>query len=211
MSGLNAGLAALESRLQLNDKAQQQQLHNLQRFAVHAVDELHRVISDLRPNLLDELGLVAALRWHARHYGESLPTAVAVEVDGRMRRLPQEIEIVLFRIAQEALTNVVRHARANTATIRLTMEERRAILEVEDDGIGFDLDKTYATTGEHRPWGLLGMQERASLAGGTVEIQSKSWQGTKLTVIIPLPPEEAPAETIEATVMEMEPDARPVG
>jgi signal transduction histidine kinase len=187
LSGLAAGLGALEARQSVQDPLLRQQLENMKKYSMQSLDELHRLIADLRPSLLDELGLVAALRWYARHYGETIAIAVSVEVQGRQRRLPSEIEIILFRIAQEALTNVVRHARANTATIRLNLEGERAILEIEDDGIGFDPGQTFATPGDHRPWGLLGMQERAALVGGSVDIQSKAWQGTKVTVVIPLP------------------------
>jgi len=178
----------------------------MQKYAVQSLDELHRVITDLRPSLLDELGLVAALRWYARHYAETLPISVTVEVVGQSRRLPPEISIVLFRIAQEALTNVVRHARANTATIRLDIDDQRATLDVEDDGIGFDPKKTFDATGVHRPWGLLGMQERAALVGGSVDITSKAWHGSKVTVQIPLP-----AEAEERDIREQENDARVAG
>ena len=201
LSGLAAGLAALLTRCQNQNNDIHRQMETLQQYALQSLDELHRVITDLRPSLLDELGLVAALRWYARHYGETLPISVDVEVEGLPRRLSSEVEIILFRIAQEALTNVVRHARANKATIRLKIDNAQVILEVEDDGIGFDLVKTFAATGDHRPWGLLGMQERAALVGGTVNIRSERWKGTKVTVTIPLPVEQ----------MEQEPYARAVG
>lgn len=206
LSGLAAGLAALESRLSGRDSPARPQMENMRKYAIQSVDELHRVITDLRPSLLDELGLVAALRWYARHYGETLPIKVTFELTGQARRLPAEIEIILFRIAQEALTNVVRHARANQAIIHLRIEDHQAVLAVEDDGVGFRPDQAFATTGEHRPWGLLGMQERAALVGGSVEIRSQAWEGTKVHVIIPLPAGDA-----EQGDREQETDAHSTG
>ncbi len=203
LSGLAAGLAALESRLQGHDEPAHKQIENMKTYAMQSVEELHRVITDLRPSLLDELGLVAALRSYVRHYAETLPITVNVEIDGPSRRLPPEIETVLFRIAQEALTNVVRHARANGATIRLTTNERQVVLAVEDDGIGFNPTATFAASGNSRPWGLLGMQERADLVGGSVDIQSQAWKGSRVTVTIPLSGQ--PAET------EQDKDARATG
>ena len=190
LGGLGAGLGALQARMERANFQELDQVANLQKYAAQSIDELHRVIADLRPSLLDELGLVAALRWYARHYGETLPISVKVEVHGPTRRLPSEIEIILFRIAQEALTNVVRHARANSAVIRLTVQDRQAVLEVEDDGVGFEPESAFAAKGDHRPWGLLGMQERSALVGGSVDITSKAWQGTLVRAVIPLPAEE---------------------
>ena len=194
LSGLATGLAALESRFQGLAEPQRKQMETMKAYAMQSVEELHRVITDLRPSLLDDLGLVAALRWYARHYAETLPLTVNVDIQGHTRRLPPEIETVLFRIAQESLTNVVRHARSNYATIRLSMNEQQAVLEVEDDGVGFDPTATFAASGDSRPWGLLGMQERADLVGGSVDIQSQAWKGSKVTVTIPLPATAAETE-----------------
>jgi signal transduction histidine kinase len=191
LSGLAAGLAALESRSETPGSTFRQQLVDMKMYAMQSVEELHRVIADLRPSLLDDLGLVAALRWYARQYTETLRLAVSVEVQGHIGRLPPETEIVLFRIAQEALANVVRHARANHATVKLTLQGARVLLQIVDDGIGFDPQKAFAESGNARPWGLLGMQERAALVGGSVVIESQPWAGAKVTVEIPVP-EHAP-------------------
>ncbi len=186
LSGLAAGLAALESRFQEQGPTTHMQIEQMKTYAMQSVEELHRVVTDLRPSLLDDLGLVAALRWYARQYSETLPLVVTLDVHGKARRLAPEVEIVLFRIAQEALSNVVRHARANRATLRLNLQTEGVTLEVEDDGIGFDPQAAFAASGNSRPWGLLGMQERAALVSGTVDIQSQAWQGSKVTVTIPL-------------------------
>lgn len=185
LSGLAAGLAALRGRAR-SSRAYLQQMANMEKYASRAAEELHSVMSDLRPSLLDELGLVASLRWYAHHYTETLPLQVRVDVKGQVGRLPPDIEIILFRIAQEALTNIVRHARANEAHIELSLDQDSAVLKISDDGIGFEPAKVFAASGEARPWGILGMQERAALVGGSVDIESSAWKGTRVTAKIPL-------------------------
>jgi signal transduction histidine kinase len=191
LSAIIANLATLENKVCDDHAPARAQVHQMQEYASQALDELHRLITDLRPALLDELGLVAALRWYPHYLGASLPFGVDVQVHGPARRLPPEIEIILFRIAQEALTNVMRHAHATQVTVTLDMrDDSQVTLVVEDNGCGFDVGATLAPTREQRPWGLLGMQERAELVGGTCVIASQLGQGTRVVVTIPLTPRE---------------------
>jgi signal transduction histidine kinase len=142
-----------------------------------ALEDLRRVIMGLRPAALDDLGLVAALRSYA---GAVLVTAgvhLDFSVQGRERRLPGAEEVALFRILQEAMNNIARHARAESATVLLDFQDGLLAASVVDDGRGFDLDQVQA-----RCWGLVGMRERADIVNAKLEVASAPGQGTAVKV-----------------------------
>jgi len=145
---------------------------------------------DLRPSLLDDLGLLPTLRWHVNRYARlamQLDMDVELEALGLEERLAPEMEIALYRIVQEALTNVARHAQATRVTIRLKGGAGGVVTAViEDDGRGFDTEKIAARDPSGRGAGLLGMRERVASLGGSVCVQSSPGQGTRLFIEIPL-------------------------
>jgi PAS domain S-box-containing protein len=142
---------------------------------------------ELRPSLLDDLGLPAALRWYVDRYAQR--TGIIAEVlngfeeDGR---LPRELETVCFRIAQEALTNVARHAQAGSVSVQLERSRERMLLTIIDDGVGFDIDNLRKSASAASALGLLGMEERALAVGGYIEIDSGSGRGTRVRATFPL-------------------------
>ncbi|GAC1464579.1 MAG: hypothetical protein PVSMB7_07810 [Chloroflexota bacterium] len=155
-------------------------------LARRTLDETRALSHDLRPTILDDAGLTAALHWLGAEYEETF--GLSVHVDDRSRNprpLSPEIEVALFRIAQEALTNSGKHAEAGMATISLDVGATEARLVVKDDGRGFDPAKVAKPTRAGR-LGLYGMHERAALLGGTLEIASNAGSGTMLEVTIPL-------------------------
>jgi two-component system sensor histidine kinase UhpB len=107
-----------------------------------------------------------------------------VEISGEIREIPAELKTALFRVAQEALTNVVRHARARSAQVRLVYLEDQVFLSIEDDGCGIDMARL--NRAQRPSWGLLGMEERATLLGGELVITSRPGLGTKVQVNIPI-------------------------
>jgi signal transduction histidine kinase len=134
----------------------------------------------LRPSILDDLGLAEALARHAEDFEQTHGIATAVDYpDGPLGRLPEAVETALYRIAQEALTNVAKHARAKHVDIAVGRGPRRVRLRVSDDGRGFDP----AAGGQ---FGLSGMAERADLLGGRLTVESAPGGGTMLTADIPL-------------------------
>jgi signal transduction histidine kinase len=144
-----------------------------------------RVLSRLlRPQVLDDLGLVAALQWLARTIGESGGLRIELEF-AEMPRLENDLQTVVFRIAQEALGNVVRHASARNATIRLGAKSEWLRLLIEDDGSGFDVSAALAAGSAGRSAGLTGMRDRARLYGGELRIESGPGR-TCLQVAFPL-------------------------
>ena len=147
---------------------------------------IHDLSFNLRPAILDDLGLLPALRWYTDRLAQSAKLNVRFIVDLPDHTLPGEIETACFRVSQEALTNVVRHAKAQEITVELRQNEEKLKLTVVDDGIGFDVKfaKARAATGES--FGLLGMQERVILAGGSIEIESVPERGTKVRACFPL-------------------------
>jgi signal transduction histidine kinase len=162
---------------------------------IEAVDEALRLVRDLsvdlRPPLLDDLGLVTALRWYVDRYANRTGIAadMVTELRDQNERFSRELETACFRIAQEALTNIVRHARASAVTVRLKKEKELLILSVRDDGVGFDPEALHKRAPRAATLGLLGMQERAHAAGGSVEINSQTSKGTEIRLEVPLVPE----------------------
>ena len=158
-------------------------LHQLEYLVEHSLMELQRLIADLRPSHLDDLGLGAALRWYAGEIEKRLPLEVSVSVRDEKSELSSELKTTMFRITQEALTNVIKHSAANQTWVNLNYEINGVRLEVIDDGVGFD--QTTMQSAARPSWGLIGMQERASLLGGTFEFNSFPGSGTRVNVYIP--------------------------
>jgi signal transduction histidine kinase len=139
----------------------------------------------MRPPILDDLGLVPAVDFMAR--GLSRRSGVAIAVDGATARVPPEVETNLYRIVQEALANVVRHAAAVHAWVRIAIASGEAVVEVGDDGCGFDVDDVLRRRGE-RGIGFLGIQERVDALGGRLRVESRPGAGTRVRVTVPLEP-----------------------
>ncbi len=157
-------------------------LENLQNLSKSMSQGIHRMVYDLRPAQLDDLGMVAALQSLA---DEKRRTGLEVrfEIDGQTQRLDPLIETVVFRIAQEALTNVSKHAQCQRALLQLRINAEQVSLHVRDYGVGFDPDQKQNGS---QGWGLVGMRERAESVGGLFQIYSAVGEGTLIEVIIPL-------------------------
>jgi PAS domain S-box-containing protein len=160
-------------------------LEELRQQANSIIQELRRLSQDLRPAALDRLGLLSALRRLSADIAEHSGIATNITVIGDERRLPNEVELVLFRIVQEALRNVWKHAQATSAEITVEFTERKIRVTVSDNGHGFDTDQVTDEV-RHGKLGLAGMRERASLLGGTLVVKSTSGQGTTLIAEIPV-------------------------
>ena len=148
-----------------------------------ALANLRKLIFDLRPEVLDDLGLVPALRSYVRNRLRTGSIEVTFRYGGGKRRLPPQVELLLFRVVQEAVTNILRHAEASAAEVYLNVEETAAIVTIRDDGKGFDVEYALQSA---ESWGLRGMQERVTLLGGRLHIESQSDKGTMVRVEIPL-------------------------
>lgn len=148
--------------------------------------ETSRWIQDLRPRMLDDLGLMPALRAYAEARFERTDTRVQITANNLTLRLSPELEITLFRVLQEALSNTAKHAHAQNVTVRIDRYAGGTVVaHVEDDGIGFIPAKYLCAQDGLRGVGLLGMRERAELLGGSVTIDSTPGRGTRLRVEVP--------------------------
>ncbi len=147
---------------------------------------VHAMIFSLRPSALDDLGLEAAVRAQAERTLREAGLQVEVHTHGLTRRLPLDSETALFRVFQEAMSNIARHARAQHVRLSLEIQDGRFEGEILDDGIGFDLDQAYPSGRDLRGMGLLGMRERAEQIGGTLDVQSRPGHGTRIVIRLPI-------------------------
>jgi PAS domain S-box-containing protein len=160
-------------------------LKDLQAQLNRGVQGVNRFVQDLRPSLLDDLGLIPALRSLVKGLQESEGISSDLKVLGNERRFSPEVELLLFRIVQEALNNIRRHAQASEAQVIIEFAEDRVRVTVADNGRGFSLSGRVDDLPRSGKLGLAGMQERAGLLGGTLEVQSTPGKGTTLTVKVP--------------------------
>jgi signal transduction histidine kinase len=180
LTGLKLQLTWLASRL----PAQSKGLHDKTRAMAANIDEtihaIRRIATELRPGVLDTAGLLAALEWQANQFQAQTGIACEVKADMKDTLWEQELNTAFFRIFQEALTNVIRHAKATKVEVRLAETGGQVVLEVKDNGRGIS-EKEINNT---KSIGLLGIHERAALLGGMVRIQGERGKGTTLTVSI---------------------------
>jgi len=148
--------------------------------------EVGRIIRDLRPSLLDDLGLLEALEFYADTRLRPSGIQVVCETVGTNGRLPPELETALFRVAQEAMSNIARHAQAENVSLTLEFQDGFVAIDIEDDGRGFDVEATLARRQDGAPFGLMGMRERADLLKGTLVVESRPGEGTCVRVRVPL-------------------------
>ena len=170
----------LQKRIPASDTQSQELLISIRRLADTSVNEIRDIALLLRPSMLDDLGLTAAIQWQAREVSRRTGLAVKVSSEAVSDDLPEGLSICLYRIAQEALQNVTRHAQAKMVHIELTQKPDRLVLSVKDDGIGFDAENV-------RGLGAVGMEERLRQMGGALRIRSQPGKGTTLLAEVPIP------------------------
>jgi PAS domain S-box-containing protein len=178
---------SLANKLPAGEKASRGEVVKLSEMLGQTVEEVQRIARNLRPSVLDELGLVPALRATCKEFTDRTGVSLKLACKPLTARLPAEGELALYRILQKALENVEKHARARHVTVCL---RQRAFVQltINDDGIGFDPDHHAARRKGKGGLGLLSMRERATYVGGDFKIKSVRGAGTKIEVLIPLPP-----------------------
>ncbi len=173
------------TKMSLNGQPEAGQLGEMEEMTIQIIDDLRRVARDLRPIYLEELGLAQALKMLAQDVGTKLNIPIAFTITGSEQRLSKDVELALYRIAQETMSNVVHHARASHAEVHLDFTSGAVALTITDDGRGFDVPDNLADLAPEGHYGLLGLYERAELVGGRLTIQSEPNQGTCMTIKLP--------------------------
>jgi signal transduction histidine kinase len=186
LTAISLGLRGIEAMVEKDSPVDIRQIRELKVFGTNALGELRQLIADLRPPQLDDLGLVAALQWYIQSFEKRSSIQTSFVVNGQQVRLLSEYETIIFRITQEALTNILKHAHASQAAVTLSMNPNEIQLTIKDDGVGFDSAQLLDNEGQRSGWGLLGIQERTLLLGGRYEIDTSPRQGTQVHVTIPL-------------------------
>lgn len=186
LSMLIINLERLEKNLPANNRELATSLVSLRELSTNTLEDLRKIIYGLRPTVLDDLGLVPAIRWYARTNLEEAGIRVDVTAPEDTLTLPPEITTTLFRIAQEAVNNIIKHSDASSVNISLTLKDKKIYLLIEDDGHGFNVTQASEEAYTLQHWGLVGIRERAELMGGEVTIISKYEKGTHLKVSMPL-------------------------
>jgi signal transduction histidine kinase len=187
LTGLTMSLTAAEEAAGADPGRARAALTTIRDVAEGTLEDVRKIIFDLRPTLLDDLGLIPAVRYYARTLLEAQGMEVRFHAAGfGQQRLPSAVETTVFRVAQEAITNVARHSRARVVTISVTLQVGVVRLQIGDDGIGFDAPALLASSGRRR-LGIAGMEERVTLLGGRLEIHSAPGAGTTVTMTVPVP------------------------
>lgn len=192
LTSLIIGLKTLEDTCQNCRK--QTRVVDLRSIAGQTLDDVHTLSVQLRPSVLDDLGLPEAIRRHVADSRKRCPLDIDLAIVGLDdKRLPDVMETALYRIIQEGLTNIIRHAEANTASILVESRENRVLVVIEDDGRGFDPVGVKQQDGH---LGLYGIQERVELLSGSIEIESQIGKGTSLFIEIPVAVESLASEYV---------------
>jgi PAS domain S-box-containing protein len=157
-------------------------LLDTEKLLADTIDDIRTLTFDLRPSMLDDFGLIPTLRWYVENHSRRSNIQVSLKTKDKRYRFPPDIEVTLYRIIQEALTNVSKHAKATEASVSVSQKNSTVILSVRDNGIGFDTSKVLSVP---RGIGLLNIKERINLLGGSFEIISRPRKGTILNINIP--------------------------
>lgn len=191
---LAAALLSIDSALLNADACSPEvraQVANARTLIGHCLAQIRLLLYDLRPSVLDDFGLVPALRWYVESHLRVHGLSVTLDFDDAQLRLPASAETALFRIAQDSLANVVKHAQATTVSLRLEVKPGYATLHVADNGVGFDPERVAADARGKYGVGLMSIRERVAALSGTLTLDSAPGEGTRIHVVIPLEPEAA--------------------
>ena len=169
----------LSNQVASSDEKSREMLEHIKTVAERVVQTVRNMALLLRPSMLDDLGLVAAVEWYARELSRQAGIEVKVHAENVSEKLPDEVKVCVYRVIQEALNNAQRHAHAKNALVELTQSSDATRVKITDDGSGFDAKRT-------RGMGVLGMEERVKRLGGTINIDSRPGAGTTITVELPL-------------------------
>jgi len=164
----------------------QEELMELKSQVRSGLEEIRKIIFNLRPMALDDLGLVPTLRKFVQDFEEKTKIRAVFETSGRELRMPSAMEAAVYRLVQEAFSNALKHASPTYVSLEMTFFPKRILIVIQDNGVGFDVEQTMARSKTSSHYGLIGMHERVELLNGKMDIESARGQGTKITISIPV-------------------------
>jgi signal transduction histidine kinase len=202
LTGINLRLASLKAEAKVSTNELQEKISRTQQLVEESLDIVHRFASELRPTVLDDLGLIPALKSFMKGFLEESGVRVKLHVCAGIEQSGNAVRTVLYRISQEALTNVARHAKASQVEVHIQWHDGIIRMNIQDNGQGFEVDGTLCANKKNR-LGLLGMRERVEMVGGTFHVESSPGQPTTVCVEIPCEqelPQTAPAENLKHSI-----------
>ena len=177
----------IEKKLEKDQIALRKDCNATLKYIDQTIDNVRRLSRDLSPSILEDLGLTAALRWMTEEFGKhNDPLKVSSEIAEIDNLFSQEGQIIIYRIFQEALTNIVKHAGAGHVYVTVQRQSDHVIFSVEDDGNGFNMESVFTRQAPEKGLGLAAMDERIRMLKGFLEIKSSKGRGTKITFILPI-------------------------
>ena len=185
LTGINIRLASLKTEAMVNTKGLQKKISSTQRLVEKSVDIVHRFARELRPTVLDDLGLIPALHSFMKSFAKRTGVRASLTAFATVERLDTTKRTVLFRVAQEALTNVARHAQASRVEVSIHKLRDRVCMRIKDNGKSFNVERALRAN-DSKHLGLLGMRERLEMVGGKFAVESSPGKGTTITAQIPL-------------------------
>ncbi|MGO9246855.1 MAG: histidine kinase [Verrucomicrobiia bacterium] len=185
LTGINVRLAALKTSATHNTKGLQNKISSAQRMVEKSVDIVHRFARELRPTVLDDLGLIPALHSFVKGFSKQTGVHVRLTIFAGVEKLDNARRTTLYRVAQEALTNVARHAQASVVDVSIEKLSNRICMKIKNDGKSFQVDRVLQA-GKNKRLGLLGMRERVEMVGGSFSVESAPGKGTTICAQIPV-------------------------
>lgn len=186
LSSVQFRLKSIEEKRDVRPPALAKEVSEARELMESAIEEVRRISHNLRPTILDDFGLIAAVLGTCDEFEQRTHIATDVRTEGMEKRLPEHVELMLFRIIQEALTNVEKHSRATRVSLELVQDDSIVAVTIRDNGRGFDIAALAESQDTHRGLGLDGMRERAAALGGMCEIVARRRHGTEILLRIPV-------------------------
>lgn len=184
LTGINVRLATLKTEASVNAQGLSRKISRTQRLVEKSVDIVHRFARELRPSMLDDLGLIPALHSHLKRFAKETGIRVTLKALSRVEELSIAKRTALYRVAQEALANVARHAHASRVDVSIQGHPKNICMQIKDDGQAFDVERMWHVK-KRLHLGLLGMRERVEMVGGTFMVESAPGRGTTILAQIP--------------------------
>jgi signal transduction histidine kinase len=179
-------IRSIRSKLQKGQSSLQEECEETSRYIDEIIENVRRLSRELSPSILEDLGLTSALQWLSENFDKQYSIMTSLEIDNIDDLFPKEAQTNLYRISQEALTNIAKHAEAKHVSFAVKENEESVSIIIEDEGKGFDVIKVRATHSPEKGLGLDAMEERAHMLGASLHIKSQVGEGTRITLTIPI-------------------------